>query len=519
MDHEREKEKEMAIQLEEKFLDDLFPDDLSDFCRDELLLPDDIWSKFELDLPGFNDPDDFFQEFDSFSGSSNSTFNILDLDDDKEIRNHDCMWAGHCGSKEHSADEPRHTIVPAAPVPIIKAPAATAAAVPTSSTIVNNAVAPAALPATIIAKPTAAKAQQSLLKNNLRATQVASTVMLNSHTPQTPPMSDDEDCKAKISKLPLIYHTQHHDGQSHIDDDSDLREYFKGEMNEDISIKEEVLDDDEDEEEEEQEEEEVEEEEEEEQEQKPDIRSFQFAATIDHSYFKDKNAPMHMNNLGIDTPSDSEEEEIDVVSVGEKYTTINRMALPTNPSTRDRQQLQRRMATAISNKRKTMQKVPPTVSSTMMTTRKQYLDTPAPSPMKRRMAEPRNVKRTKQYHHRMTAAASSSTSSPYKRRTNYGNSSDSEPEPSEKRSLHNNMERQRRIDLRNAFEDLRKLVPEVFKKDKAPKVVILREAAKYCNHLGNVAYNHNRQMEELKKRQEWLRQRVSQLRRSLAAKR
>lgn len=85
--------------------------------------------------------------------------------------------------------------------------------------------------------------------------------------------------------------------------------------------------------------------------------------------------------------------------------------------------------------------------------------------------------------------------------------------------MHNNMERQRRIDLRNAFEDLRMLVPEVSCKEKAAKVAILREAAQYCYQLGNVSANMVRQKLELKRQQERLRTRVSQLRKSLAAKR
>lgn len=131
--------------------------------------------------------------------------------------------------------------------------------------------------------------------------------------------------------------------------------------------------------------------------------------------------------------------------------------------------------------------------------------------LKRKLPESRVVKRTRQYR--------TSNNSPYKRRSALGNSSDSEAEPSEKRSLHNNMERQRRIDLRNAFEDLRLLIPEVSKKEKAAKVIILREASKYCYQLGNISIECNNQLNELRREQEQLRRRVSQLRRSLAATR
>lgn len=85
--------------------------------------------------------------------------------------------------------------------------------------------------------------------------------------------------------------------------------------------------------------------------------------------------------------------------------------------------------------------------------------------------------------------------------------------------MHNNMERQRRIDLRNAFEDLRVLVPEVSSRDRAAKVVILSEAAMYCKKLSNIDLAMNRKVEELRRQQERLRLRVSQLRRNLAAKR
>lgn len=53
----------------------------------------------------------------------------------------------------------------------------------------------------------------------------------------------------------------------------------------------------------------------------------------------------------------------------------------------------------------------------------------------------------------------------------------------DKRNMHNNMERQRRISLRNLFEELRQKVPETAKKDKAPKVAILTETQIYCNDL------------------------------------
>lgn len=190
--------------------------------------------------------------------------------------------------------------------------------------------------------------------------------------------------------------------------------------------------------------------------------------------------------------TEEDEEEIDVVSINPK----NAYGLPYNPSNKDCQQLQRRVVTAI--RRRDMSNG----IKTIMPVRKSPNNPPEfPTTKKRR--EPGGVKRTRQYKASYT-----------KRRTQH--SSDSEPEPSEKRSLHNNMERQRRIDLRNAFEDLRLLVPEVSKKERAAKVVILREASQYCRFLTTSHHNYLTHTEELKKKQEWLRSRVSSLRRSLA---
>lgn len=215
------------------------------------------------------------------------------------------------------------------------------------------------------------------------------------------------------------------------------------------------------------------------------------------------------------------EEEIDVVTIGsEKNTNTvignnqcnnNKMAytLPNNPTSLDRQEIQRTMESAIittiiTNRGngggiKTLPPVRKPNSSMPFLKRSHFSET-----------TPHGVKRGRRPFIRLAV------SPPYKRR--HMNDSDSDMEPAEKRNLHNNMERQRRIDLRNAFEDLRVLVPDVCKKERAAKVVILREAALYCDRLGDESRNKKRQKEELKRQQDQLRARVSYLRRNLALK-
>lgn len=97
------------------------------------------------------------------------------------IKSHDCMWAGHCGSSEHKDDCDKavqmlwagYVLPPPAPVQI---------------------------PPQVLAQ---AAAQQSLLKPNLRN---AGIPVINLITPQTPPMSDDdqEQNKKKVTYISMV---------------------------------------------------------------------------------------------------------------------------------------------------------------------------------------------------------------------------------------------------------------------------------------------------------------------------
>ncbi|KAK9502641.1 hypothetical protein O3M35_011373 [Rhynocoris fuscipes] len=98
-------------------------------------------------------------------------------------------------------------------------------------------------------------------------------------------------------------------------------------------------------------------------------------------------------------------------------------------------------------------------------------------------------------------------------------STDSSETDCEKRSLHNNMERMRRIGLRNAFEDLRILIPSLKESKRAAKVNILKDSADYVRHLTSKERGLAQQVVSLRLEQEKLRSRLSKLRRSLAAHR
>lgn len=89
-------------------------------------------------------------------------------------------------------------------------------------------------------------------------------------------------------------------------------------------------------------------------------------------------------------------------------------------------------------------------------------------------------------------------------------------EDKEKRDMHNNMERMRRIDLRVSFDELKAVVPEVAHRDRAPKVAILREAAIYCKELRAQSQSQLLQVQTLRNSQMMLRTTVSSLRKDAA---
>ncbi|EDV99829.1 GH12538 [Drosophila grimshawi] len=87
----------------------------------------------------------------------------------------------------------------------------------------------------------------------------------------------------------------------------------------------------------------------------------------------------------------------------------------------------------------------------------------------------------------------------------------------EKRNLHNDMERQRRIGLKNLFEALKKQIPNIRDKERAPKVNILREAAKLCEHLTSEDHSLMLKRQQLKAKLKQQQERLARLRQSTNA--
>jgi len=79
------------------------------------------------------------------------------------------------------------------------------------------------------------------------------------------------------------------------------------------------------------------------------------------------------------------------------------------------------------------------------------------------------------------------------------------------RDLHNSMERQRRVDLKNAFDGLKICVPEIADSDRASKLMILDKAADFCQSLKRKESTLNSEKDKEKRKNILLRKKLSML--------
>ena len=82
------------------------------------------------------------------------------------------------------------------------------------------------------------------------------------------------------------------------------------------------------------------------------------------------------------------------------------------------------------------------------------------------------------------------------------------PEQREARDVHNQMERQRRTDLKNAFDQLKDFVPSIAHSDRASKQMVLDKAIEHCKSLRLKEENVRNQRRNLVQRNELLRKKL-----------
>uniref|UniRef100_A0A8C2ZZQ7 MYCN proto-oncogene, bHLH transcription factor n=1 Tax=Cyclopterus lumpus TaxID=8103 RepID=A0A8C2ZZQ7_CYCLU len=209
---------------------------------------------------------------------------------------------------------------------------------------------------------------------------------------------------------------------------------------------------------------------------------------------------------------DEEEEEIDVVTVEKRRSTINKaspMATGTvTISVRAPQELILKRSSVHQQQHNYAAPSPYTSD-----------DDPAPPPKKQRTSDaPRPPTRTISSCSSSSSSSTScssftSTSGPRSKRSASGDSSprgSSDSEDSERRRNHNILERQRRNDLRSSFLTLRDHVPELAHNEKAAKVLILKKATEYVSSLETEEMRLQQEKDRLQARRQQLMRRLEQ---------
>ncbi|XP_057318687.1 transcriptional regulator Myc-B [Microplitis mediator] len=443
------------------------------------VVSDDVWKKFELDAPVLTDSNHRERLFEDCSAESSDNKNCLDY---PEIRHHDCMWAGLCISKEHnkilSTKKDKsfaHKIVTA-----------------NRSLLISKTSSASTFHQTQEQFPT--KNQHPQRIDNLESDG-------DSTRPETSQSSSESDTDSEHD-VPIFKHDQFSINDKLIECMSAPVSEVTGQcVRSSSNIKVEVNETDDNET--------------DDNDNSIDIRTnvntskqTEISNTLnDHCYYINHQNSKKVDYLGVQTPSDSDE-EIDVV------TFEKPAALPTLPSTVDHKVFQSTVNTVLNDKPVPRPRGrPPNVNRKRPAQSQAQEQRPAKRIAVQRSCQKKPLKVSKN-----SPLPSTSTDIVKYTPPSIGTSDDDEPD-TDKRNLHNNMERQRRIELRNAFDDLRCLVPELKIKEKAPKVAILRQGGKFCIKIRELEEELIAEKIELKKRQDKLRTKLSYLRRCLAKKR
>ncbi|OXU23361.1 hypothetical protein TSAR_002162 [Trichomalopsis sarcophagae] len=500
---------------------------------------DDVWKKFELDCPLDQYAHRYQNELHNDMTQATSLpayyevppmlhFDKLNCQASREIRHHDCMWAGLCISKEHNRTHPakKDNLVQR------RIPAGRSLLIPKNQNLQQQSqpqhcgnLQSHSLTSSNVHNHNNMASSNGYHQNNCRTMTKNLESDGDSTRPETPQSNESEtESEEDEDEAPIFRHEQ-----INIDDIVSMPVSSPGEVT-NQSLRplanrrkaEQMLA--------------------QEQSTKENIRN---TLMSDHCYHLNQQQPASskkLDNLGVQTPSDSEE-EIDVVS----YDKPTRATTTTTyPNLAERHQYQHNVNTGFKPEKNGNGNS--NVNSTCSTPAVVIAPTPTPRPRGRPPTNPASRKRQLE---NAAAATTTTTKAPAakKPRNNRGNqkkrnspkkqaksspiaspaktnssnassSSSSEDEPDiEKRSLHNNMERQRRIELRNAFEELRRMVPAIADKEKAAKVTILRQSAAFCYKLFDMDRINEANVYELKMKQDRLRAQLSQLRRDLALQR
>uniref|UniRef100_A0A1A9ULJ8 BHLH domain-containing protein n=1 Tax=Glossina austeni TaxID=7395 RepID=A0A1A9ULJ8_GLOAU len=171
------------------------------------------------------------------------------------------------------------------------------------------------------------------------------------------------------------------------------------------------------------------------------------------------------SKLKLSRKIDISQEEIDVVSINDKK-------LPTNPSDKDRRALQNKVAhkfnARIIKNANGLRTIPPRRRGSYEFPYTPASSSPVKSVNNSRYPSPASTPYQSQYTTNgvgVGVGVGVGAATILKRHCSLDESADT----IEKRHLHNDMERQRRIGLKNLFEALKKQIPSIKDKERAPK--------------------------------------------------
>ncbi|XP_011315036.1 N-myc 2 proto-oncogene protein [Fopius arisanus] len=448
----------------------------------DTVLSDDIWKKFDLDTPL-----DMYTHYRDCTYEENVQSELYGQDvcyESRKIRHHDCMWAGLCISKEHNRTLPAKK----------------------DSQVHRKVAAGRSL---LISRATPSQQSQSQLQTQ---TQIQTHYQQHrrndnlesdgdSIRPETPQSSTESDTESECD-VPIFKHDQICINEKLSECMSMGKAAPVSEVTGQLVRK------------------------------CPERRRLALATPThsnssstnitameteirntlsDHCYHINQPNTKDMENLGVQTPSDSEE-EIDVVNFEKPCRPP---MLLRHPNSTD-QQVFRRSGFKEKPERRPRgrpRKIEEDGSQPKQKIKQEHdLEEQEPEPVAKRPKQRAYQRKTKM----PKSGPPTPMSSPLKSSSSSSRSSSDDEPDIQKRNLHNDMERRRRIDLRNAYEDLRRLVPEIQDKERSAKVTILRQSAKYCDMLKDVEENSLSKIAELRMRQKKLYKRLQVLRRYFA---
>ncbi|XP_015124312.1 N-myc proto-oncogene protein isoform X2 [Diachasma alloeum] len=439
----------------------------------DTVLSDDIWKKFDLDTPL-----DMYTHHHDCTYEDNVQSELYGKDicyESRKIRHHDCMWAGLCISKEHNRTLPA------------KKDSQVHRRVPAGRSLLISRV-----------KPSQQSQPQAHYQQHRRNDSLESDG--DSTRPETPQSSTESDTESECD-APIFKHDQISINEKLSECMSMAKAAPVSEVTGQLVRK------------------------------CPERRKVAVASTnhgnpsstnivameteirntlSDHCYHINQPNTMSMENLGVQTPSDSE--EIDVVNFEKPCRPTVLLRHPNSTE----QQVFRRTGFKEKPERRPRgrpRKIEEDVNQPKQKIKQEHdPEDQEPEPVAKRPKQRTYQRKTKI----PKSGPPTPMSSPMKSSSSSSRSSSDDEPDIQKRNLHNDMERRRRIDLRNAYEDLRRLVPEIQDKERAAKVTILRQSAKYCSMLKDIDENSISRISELRMRQKKLYKRLQVLRRYFA---